>query len=339
MSRLRRAGIAAAVVLVLLLVGSAVFEFVAGARDRRRFPPVGQLVDAGGYRLHIYCSGTGSPAVIFESGFGMTLNAWALVQPSVAELTRACSYDRPGYGWSDEPPDPRTGKLETADLHRALSNAGIPGPYVLAGHSMGGGQVRLFASRYPNDVAGMVIVASGHEDWRTRNPPAVNEDIDAVDRFIQAAAVLSRVGVSRLIGALFHPAVAEEYAALLRKYLPPRVAESEVAYLAQPKHIRAMAEETRATSETEAQLRTARDFGDMPLIVLSERWDLSPQSGAKEKEAARVEDELQGEMARFSRNGRQIRVDSGHLIPLEKPAVVIDAVREVVTLARARRGR
>ena len=122
-----------------------------------------------GYTLLL---GEGSPAVVFESGFGMSSNAWALVQPQIAKFTSACSYDRPGYGWSDEPPQPRTGIAEAADLHRMLANAGVSKPYVLVGHSMGGGQVRLFASRFASDVAGLVIVASGHEDWRTRNPAA-----------------------------------------------------------------------------------------------------------------------------------------------------------------------
>src|SRR5689334_2648372 len=148
----------------LLITGGTLFQYLATAHERQAFPPVGRLVDAGGYRLHILCSGTGTPAVVFESGFGMSLNAWALVQPAVARITRACSYDRPGYGWSDEPLQPRTGTHAVEDLHQALTNAGIDGPYVLVGHSMGGGQVRLFAHRYSAETAGLVLVASGNED-------------------------------------------------------------------------------------------------------------------------------------------------------------------------------
>jgi hypothetical protein len=178
---LRRLRVGSSVVagsLVLLLASGFLFQFLATERERRAFPPVGRLVDAGGYRLHLYCLGTGDPAVVFESGFGMSLNAWALVQPAVATLTRACSYDRPGYGWSDKPSNPRTDIRAAEDLHRAL------------GHSMGGGQVRLFASRYPTEVAGLVIVASGHEDWRTRNPSAPPED-ESMDHLFQAIAWLS----------------------------------------------------------------------------------------------------------------------------------------------------
>jgi len=316
-------------VLVILIGSGFLFQFIATARERRAFPPVGRLVDAGGYRLHVHCLGTGSPTVVFESGFGMSLNAWALVQPAVARFTRACSYDRPGYGWSDRPPDPRTGTRVAKDLHRALTNAAIPGPYVLVGHSMGGGQVRLFASQYPKDVVGLVIVASGHEDWRTRNPAAGPED-ESMDRLIQMIAWLSPTGLPRLFGMIFRPSMAADYAADLRKYLPTHAYESEITFLAQSKHARAMADEIRAMRATEAELRQARDFSDIPLIVLSEKWVLPEKPEPRDIEAARIEDELQEEMALFSRNGQHARVDSGHLIPLEKPKAVIDAVRTVL---------
>lgn len=318
---------------ILLVCSGFVLQFLLTERERRAFPALGRLVDAGGYRLHLYCTGTGTPTVVFESGLGMSLNAWALVQPAVAEFTRACSYDRPGYGWSDEPPVPRTGSRTAEDLHCALANAGIPGPYILVGHSSGGGQVRLFASRYSSDVAGLVIVASGHEDWRMRNPFATPED-ESMDRVIQVIAWLSPSGLPRLAGILFQPAMIADYAADLRKWLPERAYKSEITFLAQSKHAKAMADEIRATRATEAELRRARDFGDIPLMVLSERSMLPDKPESHDVEAARIEDELQQEMSRFSRRGKHVRVDSGHLIPLERPEVVIDAVRTVLGIVK-----
>ncbi len=138
--RLRRAAFVFAASVLLIVLAGSIYKAVATGRERRLFPPLGRLVDAGGYRLHVHCMGATSPTVVFESGFGMSSNAWALVQPAVARLTRACSYDRPGYGWSDEAPDPRTGTHAVDDLHRMLANAGIPGPYGLVGHSMGEGR-------------------------------------------------------------------------------------------------------------------------------------------------------------------------------------------------------
>ena len=331
---IRRAALIGCASLLVIMAAGSIYQAIATAREQRLYPPPGRLADAGGYRLHIYCTGEGSPAVIFESGFGMSSNAWALVQPQVAKFTSACSYDRPGYGWSDEPPQPRTGIAEAADLHRMLANAGVSKPYVLVGHSMGGGQVRLFASRFASDVAGLVIVASGHEDWRARNPAATPFEDDGLDLLIHAVAVLSPTGLPRVIGGLFRPAVAAEYAADLRKYLPPSAAESEITFLAQSKHARAMAAEIRATPQTEGSLRHARDFGDTPLIVLSEKWIFAGTPSPREAEAARIEDELQSEISRFSRRGKHVRVDSGHLIPLEKPDAIVSAIREILTLVK-----
>ena len=332
--RMRRAALVGCGSLLVITAIGSIYQAVATARERRLFPPPGRLVDAGGYRLQLYCLGEGSPTVVFESGYGMSSNAWALVQPRIAKLTTACSYDRPGYGWSDEPPQPRTGIAEAEDLHRMLANAGVSKPYVLVGHSMGGGQARLFASSFASDVAGLVIVASGHEDWRTRNPAAAPLEDDGLDLWIRVVAVLSPTGLPRIIGGLFRPALVAEYAAELRKYLPPSAAESEITFLAQSKHARAMAAEIRTTPQTEESLRHARDFGDTPLIVLSEKWIVADTPGPRQAEAARIEDELQSEMSRFSRKGKHVRVDSGHLIPLEKPDAIVSAIREILMLVK-----
>jgi pimeloyl-ACP methyl ester carboxylesterase len=143
---------------LVLAGGGAVYQEFAERRDRSRYPAPGRMVDVGGYRMHVRCLGEGSPAVILESGMGMSSNAWALVQPTVARFTRACSYDRAGYGWSEAggAADP------VSTLHLFLKKAGISGPYVFAGHSLGSILARIFAHRYPSDTAGMVLVASSY---------------------------------------------------------------------------------------------------------------------------------------------------------------------------------
>src|SRR5271157_5614343 len=118
----------------------------------------GQLVDAGGFRLNLYCMGSGSPAVVFDSGFGDWAPAWSKVQSQIAKWTRACSYDRAGAGFSDPGPMPRTSVRIAAELRSALHNAGIQGPYILVGNAFGGDNVRTFAARYPAEVAGLVLV-------------------------------------------------------------------------------------------------------------------------------------------------------------------------------------
>ena len=151
-----------------------------------------------------------------------------------------------------------------------------------------------------------------------------------MDRLIQVIAWLSPTGLPRLAGMLFQPSMAAEYAAYLRKWLPERAYRSEITFLAQSKHAQAMADEIRAMRATESELRRARDFGDIPLVVLSEKWMLPDKPEPRDMEAARIEDELQEEISRFSRRGKHVRVDSGHLIPLEKPDVIVDAVRTVL---------
>src|SRR5437667_957900 len=117
--------------------------------------PLGKLVDVGGYRVHLYCMGTGSPAVVIV-GAGFSFN-WGLVQPEVAKFTQVCSYDHSGIGWSDEGPKDSC-SLRVNEVHTALKNARIKGPYVLVGHSLGGLVARVYARQYPDEVAGMVFV-------------------------------------------------------------------------------------------------------------------------------------------------------------------------------------
>src|SRR5215831_18253265 len=117
--------------------------------------PLGKLVDVGGYRVHLYCTGTGSPAVVIV-GAGFSFN-WGLVQPEVAKLTQVCSYDHSGIAWSDDGPKDSC-SLRVNEVHTALKNAGIKGPYVLVGHSLGGLVARVYSRQYPDEVSGMVFV-------------------------------------------------------------------------------------------------------------------------------------------------------------------------------------
>ena len=125
-------------------------------------PPVGRLVDVSGYRLHLACQGEGSPTVVMEAAIGETGLLWSLVQPAVAQTTRACVYDRAGYGWSDPIPRPRTAAVMVEELHTLLDTAGVPGPYVLVGLYFGGLLVRMYAARYPQEVAGLVLVYAAY---------------------------------------------------------------------------------------------------------------------------------------------------------------------------------
>lgn len=143
--------------LVFLLAGGGlIYEQLEESRDRRLNRPPGLMVDVGGYRMHLYCIGQGSPTVVLESALGGYWLDWYKVQPQISQYTRVCSYERAGLGWSDASPQPSTSKVFAQELHTLLQKTAIPGPYVLTGHSLGGFNLRVFASLYPAEVLGIL---------------------------------------------------------------------------------------------------------------------------------------------------------------------------------------
>ncbi|HPV82106.1 MAG TPA: alpha/beta hydrolase, partial [Nitrospira sp.] len=149
-------------IVALATIGAA-YQIIGMVLDRCHYPPPGQMVDIGGHRLHLYCLGTGTPTVILEAAAPGWSLSWSNVQPQLARTTRVCAYDRAGLGWSERGPLPRSGQRMAQELHRLLERAGIRGPYVLVGHSLGGLLTRLYQHDYPQDVVGMVLVDAGHE--------------------------------------------------------------------------------------------------------------------------------------------------------------------------------
>lgn len=263
-------------------------------------PSIDKPIDVGGYRLHINCTGTGSPTVILDNGLGLPSSTWSLVQPQVAKFTRVCSYDRAGIGKSDPGPLPRTSQQIVTELHTLLNNAGIKGPYVMVGHSFGGINVRLYASEFPNEVVGMVLVDSSHE-----NQPPVDLAYDAkAMRWINFCRSLAQSQVKVSI-----------------KY--PNGAYSK----GQAEQLRACGGsngELAAFRESQAQARaTDRSLGNMPLVVLTRS---QPYRGLWADHE---------ELARRSSNSTHLVVEhSGHFIHKDQPDVAIDAIHKVVDEAQ-----
>jgi pimeloyl-ACP methyl ester carboxylesterase len=303
---------------VCLLVVGAYYQGSAERRDLQAHPIPGHLVDVGPYQLHIYCTGSGSPAVILDSGMGDSYLSWRKVQPQIAHFTRVCSYDRAGLGYSDHSRHPSTSKDFAKELHTLLHNAGISAPYVLVGHSMGGFDVRLYASLYRSDVAGMVLVDSSHPAQQSRLPPALN-DMDATwlreQEFMEFAMPF---GVPRLLG--FCGNDAEVRAAECNFH----DAHEGVA-------------ELKAIAESAAQAAATGSLGDMPLVVLSHDPD-APQPDLPEdlvKPTNEAWQQMQEELVRLSARGKQvIAKNSGHYIQLDRPDLVIAGVRSVVDQVR-----
>jgi pimeloyl-ACP methyl ester carboxylesterase len=308
-------------VILALIVGlaavGAIYEAIAAGGDAKAYPPPGRLVDVGGYKLHIQCVGTGSPAVVLDAGLGGMSLDWSLVQKEMGQTTQVCAYDRAGMGWSDPGPQPRTPSQIASDLHTLLANAGIAGPYVLVGHSVGGKNVRMFALQYPNEVAGMVLVdaRSEYADSPVAQPAAQRlEQVTGSEWSLYG--ILRRVGLVRLIGA--------------SQWGPLTLSEqtrTELALFATGQRgLDATAAESLAMTADNAELQAAPSLGDKPLIVLAA--DESMNTIPRWPEA-------QHQQAAMSTNGRLIVVErSGHYIQLDHPDVVVDSVQQVVTQAR-----
>jgi len=319
-------------VIVLAIVGAS-YQAIKMRADARRFPEEGRLVDIGGYRLNINCAGQGSPTVILDTGLGVPAIVWNLAQPDISKFTRVCSYDRAGYGWSDPGPMPRTSAQIVKELHTLLHNAGEKPPFVLVGHSFGGFNVRVYNGQYPDEVAGMVLVDASHEDQTDYLPPAMKEAQAEQIKQLQAqqmlAPTLIRLGIVRWM-ARNQPA-------------PPGMSKEffeETIYLQmQPKNIDAISSEMMSLDVSSKEVRAAGDLGDKPLLVLTaaKRTDEKQlPKGTTQKDFDDYQkiwiDDLQMRQAHLSTHGQRILVpDSSHMIPLERPATIVSAVREVCT--------
>jgi pimeloyl-ACP methyl ester carboxylesterase len=302
---------------IVAAVAGVLYQTLSSAHDRRAYPIPGELVDVGGYKLHIDCIGQGSPIVILDSGLGDTYISWQKVQPQIAQFARVCSYDRAGLGYSNSSPRPRTSKVIAEELHALLHDAEILPPYVLVGHSMGGFDVRLYASLYRNEVAAMVLVDSSHPGQQKRLPPAVL-DLDASwvrqQEFLEFTMPL---GIPRLLG--FCDSDSEVRAAECNFHS----AREAVA-------------ELKSVSESATQTAATGPFGDMPLAVLSSdpehpRPDL-PEDLVKPTNDAWQQ--MQEELLHLSTKGtRIVAKGSGHYIQIDRPEVVIEAVHNILDQA------
>jgi pimeloyl-ACP methyl ester carboxylesterase len=180
--------------LVIASLGGA-YETTREALDARAYPAPGKLIDVDGHRLHLYCTGLGSPTVVMEPGAGASAWDLALISESVAADTRVCVYDRAGHGWSEPADNPQDGASIATDLHTLLKRANEQGPYVLAGHSFGGLYVMRYAAQYPDQVAGMVLLDS------TAPKPGepTKTDTASYDRVLALLPAISHLGVGRLL--------------------------------------------------------------------------------------------------------------------------------------------
>jgi pimeloyl-ACP methyl ester carboxylesterase len=292
--------------LSLFLLGGS-FARPAPAQAAVDAPPApGTYVWVGDRRLHLFCRGAGSPTVVFDSGLGGSSLDWTLVQPEVASFTRACSYDRAGYAWSDSGPLPRDSENIVSDLEQLLGNGSVAAPYVLVGHSLGGLIVQHFARQNPQRVAGMVLVDATHEDQFRRFRESVMPSGNARRTFLVAG------------DAMYVPDGLPEDIRLLASGFSSRaqsivVVRSELSFL-------------HKGTRPEA----AGELPDVPLVVISHRL-ISPALSPREGEWEEMWMEMQLDLAALTQRSRHVIASTGdHYVHIREPAVVIDAVRNIV---------
>lgn len=295
-----------AVLLVLILAG-VIYESLAEAADKKTYPPPGEMVDVGGYRLHINCTGSGSPTVVIDTGWGDASAGWGWVQPEVAKITRICTYDRAGMGWSEVSPQPRTAREFAKELHILLANANESGPFVLVGHSLAGYTMRVYAHDYPEDVAGLVLIdpqnlsTSGVATPQPAPKPGKTS----------LPALIARVGLVRLLSGV-------------NKDLPQQDQQAYKALSVTPRWVQTALDESRGMTEGGAQARSVTTLGDLPLILLSRGKDMDADTIAS-----------QARYLQLSTNSEHLIADnSGHNIQIEQPEAAISAILKMVEQVR-----
>lgn len=305
-------------VVASLAVGAVggMYETAARAHDQDTYPAPGTLYDVGGHRLHLNCSGTGSPTVVLENGLGATSLTWTRVTAAVSGTTRVCAYDRAGQGWSDDVDAPQDGLATAADLHTLLASSGEAGPYVLVGHSAGGTYAMIYASQYPDEVAGIVLLDSMSPNEFTELPGFATEQ-SMMRRGLGLLPTLARLGVGRIL-----PTSAWST-------LPEPAASQYQSFAASARGMRIMRDEQSMYPIVFEQAKALISLGDKPLIVIT-----ATESIQKHEEWV----DLQGRLAALSTNSDHRVSDATHAGVVEDSTsfeasaqAIADVVRSVRT--------
>lgn len=328
---------ATAALLALLTLSSAAGAAETPTQDAYARAQV--MVDVGGRRLNLFCLGSGSPTVVFETGSGRAGWDWFQVQPAVAKRTRACIYDRAGLGFSDPIARPATAANAAKDLHFLLKNSRVPGPYVLVGNSYGAMVAQQFALRPKADVAGLVLLDAQHEDELARLDKLTNGGMS--EGFAGIVEMNRACLAAAEKGFMAGSALEQQCVSGAEDSFGPALAAADTAMKRKPSFWRANVSEAENIYTTSAQqLRTARkSFGDLPLVSLTR--GISPylvpgQPPSATNQAIEAENKaMQDEVAALSKRGSNRVVDGAqHAIHLSQPEAVVQAVLQVLDMMK-----
>jgi pimeloyl-ACP methyl ester carboxylesterase len=328
------------VIGAVLVAGGVIYQAVGAASDRRQYPPPGRMIDVHGKKLHLIDNDATGPPVIFESGISATCLNWTRVRTEVASFARACTYDRAWLGWSDPSLSPRTTSVIVDELRALLHAARIPKPFILVGHSFGGLLVRAYAAKYPNDVAGLVLVDPlSLREWQDTSPAQARMLRRGV-KLSRRGALLARVGIVRAALALLMTGGRRVPKMIARvsggrgestitrlvgevSKMPPETWPMVQAHWCQPKSFQGMAAYLESLPQSAREAAGLDAPGAIPVTVLSAANATAEQ--LDEREA----------IARRSPHGQHIIArKSGHWIQLDEPELVVQAIRDLVKLTR-----
>jgi len=322
--------------VVLGSLAGAIYQKLGMRRDSKLHPPPGKLVNIGTHRLHLLENGHGSPTIILEAGLMSSVLSWSEIQRTLAQSYRVVSYDRAGLGWSDLGPMPRTAERMVEELHTLLERAAIPPPYVLVGHSFGGLTMPLFAARYPQETAGVVLVDPvAPAEW---NPPSEQDrkraEIGAT--VSRRAALLCRIGVIRFVAFLLTSGATKLAGRLVRLIsreaptesgsvsspwfwnLPAEERRMAAIFWVQEKFCRTIASQLENLPGSAVRVSELGEFCSKPAVILSAK---STPPKRREQHAA---------IAQRLPKGRYVLAEeSSHWIMQDQPGLVLDAVHDV----------
>lgn len=313
-------------IVLCAIAAQAILNAALGARDRWFHPPPGSFYQVDGARMHLNCTGAGSPTLILDAGLGDDWLQWRRVQPALSQLTRVCSYDRAGYGWSDSRPGPRDSIHIVDELHSLLEQAGISGPILLMGHSAGGLHIRQYATKYPAGITGLVFVdASTPTQFDVLAPELTAPDDlrwPKIETVLGIERLRGRCGSHEWTGRGIVPSDSPEYAAELR------ADDCELSVL----NTTGREEEDFHPSCNEA-LQTG-PFPNLPILIFSE----DPQQRPPGWEPARLFpafaitwNSLQEGLKQLSPHSRRIIArGSSHYVQIDRPEVVIAEVGHMI---------
>lgn len=311
--------------LLLIVISGFVYEWIASKQDKLKYPPLGKMVDAGGYRLHIHKLGSGSPTILLESGSGESSLSWRDIPGKLSSFATVVSYDRAGYAWSEEAASARTGENIVRELHIALKNADIPAPYILVGHSLGGMYSRLYAQTYSDEVAGLVLVDARPENDTRRTHEIYAKERPKVNPSPLISILLERSGAFRLFPNF-----------MLTGRVEHQERRSFVNIVASPKYFRSVAEEGDLASTTENAIR-GQHLGNLPVRVIARGIQQNlTQFGISKSGNDQIEQSWQigqREMLNISTNSKFIVAKkSDHMIIHDQPELVIQVIRELISI-------